>query len=284
MVDLATFLVEELPKVWTQEPSAPAGTPTTLPELLAQPALGTTWWAALHQAYANRDTVTKPSRPPAPVTNATLRDIKSAVGKLGVNEAVPTVADPFFIAVSAALEAAAADAARSASGGTRSAAQPPLGEVERPPGPRRNADAVYAVRFLYERPRCLENQRLTVSQPSRVFRLAHFHDPDAPFRDNRIVLPVDTSLAGLRKFPKAVRMEVSAQLRKQLERIQSIKLDALDKGEIPDEQSVDLGMVCSLSIPIITICALILLMIIVSLLNIVFFWLPLFKICLPKGP
>ena len=42
-------------------------------------------------------------------------------------------------------------------------------------------------------------------------------------------------------------------------------------------------MICSLSIPIITICALILLMIIVSLLNIVFFWVPLFKICLPKA-
>ena len=41
-------------------------------------------------------------------------------------------------------------------------------------------------------------------------------------------------------------------------------------------------MICSLSIPIITICALILLMIIVSILNIVFFWMPLFKICLPK--
>ena len=42
-------------------------------------------------------------------------------------------------------------------------------------------------------------------------------------------------------------------------------------------------MVCQLSIPIITICALILLMIIVSLLNIVFFWLPFFKICLPRA-
>ena len=56
------------------------------------------------------------------------------------------------------------------------------------------------------------------------FRLAHFYDPDAPFRDNRIVLPVDTSLAGLRKFPKAVKMELSAQLRKQIERVQAIKL------------------------------------------------------------
>jgi hypothetical protein len=41
-------------------------------------------------------------------------------------------------------------------------------------------------------------------------------------------------------------------------------------------------MVCQLSIPIITICALMLLMIIAQLLNLVFFWLPLFKICRPS--
>jgi hypothetical protein len=40
-------------------------------------------------------------------------------------------------------------------------------------------------------------------------------------------------------------------------------------------------MICSLSIPIITICALILLMIIVSLLDFIFRWLPWFLICFP---
>ena len=42
-----------------------------------------------------------------------------------------------------------------------------------------------------------------------------------------------------------------------------------------------LGMICSLSIPIITICALILLMIIVILLDIIFRWLPFFIFCFP---
>jgi hypothetical protein len=41
------------------------------------------------------------------------------------------------------------------------------------------------------------------------------------------------------------------------------------------------GMVCSLSIPIITIVALILLIIFVILLDIIFFWMPFFQICLP---
>jgi hypothetical protein len=40
-------------------------------------------------------------------------------------------------------------------------------------------------------------------------------------------------------------------------------------------------MICSLSIPIITICALILLIIIVSLLDIVFRWLPYLILCFP---
>jgi hypothetical protein len=145
------------------------------------------------------------------------------------------------------------------------------------------AGAVYAARLAYERPRCRPPDRLTLSPPSPPFRLAQFHDPDAPFREHRLVLPIDTSLEGLRRSPRAVRMELSAQLRKQVERVQGVTLSGLEDGDVPDKPGLNLGMVCSLSIPIITICALILLLIIVSLLNIVFFWLPLFKICLPKG-
>ena len=41
------------------------------------------------------------------------------------------------------------------------------------------------------------------------------------------------------------------------------------------------GTICSFSIPIITICALIVLIVFVMLLNIIFFWLPFLKICFP---
>jgi hypothetical protein len=47
------------------------------------------------------------------------------------------------------------------------------------------------------------------------------------------------------------------------------------------EDGIEVGMVCSLSIPIITICALILLMVMVKLLDMIFYWLPFFMICLP---
>jgi len=40
-------------------------------------------------------------------------------------------------------------------------------------------------------------------------------------------------------------------------------------------------MICSISIPIITLCALILLMIIISLLDFIFRWIPWFITCFP---
>ena len=42
-----------------------------------------------------------------------------------------------------------------------------------------------------------------------------------------------------------------------------------------------LGTICAVSIPIITICALILLMIMVALLDIIFQWMPFFILCFP---
>ena len=42
-----------------------------------------------------------------------------------------------------------------------------------------------------------------------------------------------------------------------------------------------IGWICSFSIPIITLCAFIVLNIFLSLLNIIFFWLPFLKICIP---
>ncbi len=141
---------------------------------------------------------------------------------------------------------------------------------------------VYRVCCVYEQKRCGRLDRPVISAPSRPFRLGSFFDPEATVRPLQIRLPLDTSIAGLRKFPKAVSMLVSNKLRRQVARAQSASLEDLDEGDIDgDEPSWSLGMICSLSIPIITICAFILLMIFVQLLNIVFWWLPFFKICLP---
>jgi hypothetical protein len=142
-------------------------------------------------------------------------------------------------------------------------------------------EAYYQVRCVYERPRCKHHVAAVVSAPSQPFQLAAFFDPDAPARPVAIRLPTDTSIAGLRKFPKNASVMLSSKLRQQMARVSDASLNDLDEGNLGGEPSFNLGMVCTLSIPIITICALILLMIIVQLLNIVFWWLPYFKICLP---
>jgi hypothetical protein len=134
----------------------------------------------------------------------------------------------------------------------------------------------HIIRMVYEQPQC---KRITLSKPTREFLLAPFFDPDAPVRPIRIAMPVDTTVEGLKKFDKGVSVIISNQLKAQMNRVSGMK-DLID-GNVNPEGTIDLGLICSLSIPIITICALILLMIIVSLLNIIFFWMPLFKICLP---
>ena len=92
-------------------------------------------------------------------------------------------------------------------------------------------------------------------------------------------MPFDTSPAGLRKFRKNVSFQISDGLRKQMESVTDLK-KVLD-GDVGSAQGIDLGVLCSFSIPIITICALIVLIIFINLLNIVFWWLPFFRICLP---
>lgn len=149
----------------------------------------------------------------------------------------------------------------------------PTGPVLAEPDPVKGL--FYVARCVYQRTDCRLPRPEWVSAPTKAFRLASFFDPDAPGRPIQISLPIDTSQGGLRSFPRNVSVLVSKQLRAQIAQVK--KLD-----DIGGKQSFDLGMLCTLSLPIITICALILLMVVVSILNIVFFWMPLFKICLPK--
>ncbi|MGY1776794.1 hypothetical protein ACI8AV_13115 [Geodermatophilus sp. SYSU D00804] len=275
LVDLAGLLADELPGVWAG--TATGGHRGALVALLTRHDFGPaphapTWLSALHTAHAGRDLVLADlAGAPEPVTGMAVADISGAVAALGVDPDGDTTSDALFGAVDSAL--------REQAGASGPAAPPAGGPVPED----RTTGGVYVARLVYERPLCRPPERLTLSEPTAPFRFAHLYDPDAPVRPIRIVLPVDTSLQGLRKHPRAVSMELSAQLRRQIDRIVAIKLKDLDDGDIPDEQPLDLGMVCALSIPIITICALVLLMIIVSLLNIVFFWLPLFKTCLPRA-
>lgn len=158
-------------------------------------------------------------------------------------------------------------------------------------------DGVFRIRCVQTRPQCGELHPQVVSDPSRVFRLAAFFDPDAPARPIRIGLPVDTTPAGLRKFNKNTAFVMSDILCGQVQRFKGITLGDLvlsvlpwpfhkdlsvsDGGPCKTNQGTDAGMMCTLSIPIITICALILLMVMVNLLDMIFRWIPWFITCFP---
>ena len=166
-----------------------------------------------------------------------------------------------------------------------------------PPGALDQRDAWFVVRCVYERPCCGPLFPALLSKSSRVFQMAPFFDPDAPTRPIRIPMPVDVSPAGLRKFQKNTAFVISDMLCGKIKKIRKITFGDLVLSVLPWPFHKDLpnpgdtgpckqdgsgfGMICSLSIPIVTLCALILLMIMVALFDLFFRWIPFLFLCLP---
>lgn len=144
----------------------------------------------------------------------------------------------------------------------------------------KTAGALFFLRFVYDRPKCRNISESIVSQPTQMFQLANFYDPDAPSRALKITMPIDTSIEGFKKYPRNVSFVISNKLRSQMEILKGVRLQDIGNPR-KKGPAFDLGMVCTFSIPIISICALGLLMAIVFLLNFIFWWLPYFKICFP---
>jgi hypothetical protein len=138
----------------------------------------------------------------------------------------------------------------------------------------------YVVRCVYERPQCDPPQQY-VSKPSGQFELAATLDPDGPARQIRLELPRDVSIAGLRKFKKGVGFVLSDAMRNKVAMITGAEKALLDDKSINDEGGWTLGFLCTFSFQIIFIVAFFLLLIFVFILNIVFWWMPFFRICLP---
>jgi hypothetical protein len=153
----------------------------------------------------------------------------------------------------------------------------------------------FVLRCAYVRCDCGPLRPSVVSAASQQFQLAGFFDPDAPARPIRIALPLDTTPAGLRKFDRNTAFMMSDILCGQVQRAKGLGFIDLVRAVLPFPLHKDLdvgglgpcggtptiGMICSLSIPIITICALILLIIMVTLLDLIFRWLPWFILCFP---
>jgi len=120
----------------------------------------------------------------------------------------------------------------------------------------------------------------SASNRSVPFRVAAPLDPDAS-RPTLIQLP---SLRDLRRgLAKGAAMLVPPDTQTLMD---GLNLDAgvgPDLAEKPPANAAGLGIqwICSFSIPVVTLVAMILLMIMVYILNILFFWLPWVRICLP---
>lgn len=154
----------------------------------------------------------------------------------------------------------------------------------------------FVVRCVYERPGCGPIFPALVSAASRPFQMAPFFDPDAPSRPVRIPMPLDISPAGLRKYQKNTGFVLSDMLCGKIKSIRKMTLADLVLSVLPwpfhkdlpepgsgkcEEGGNSFGVICSLSIPIVTLCALILMMIIVALFDLFFRWIPYLFVCLP---
>lgn len=156
----------------------------------------------------------------------------------------------------------------------------------------------FMIRCVYERPNCGPFNPPVVSNPTEPFQMANFFDPDAPARPIRIPMPVDISPAGLRKFKKNTGFILSDMLCGQIKRIKKLTLGDLVLSILPwpfhkdlpspagggpckEDEGPNFGILCSLSIPIVTLCALILLIIIANLFDIIFRWVPYLFTCFP---
>lgn len=272
LLDFALFLSKNLPALWAAlaDPTLPAPTGDTgalyamLKSSMADLNLGATWQVALQRAWASRSLFADggPALLPYNLQNTTIMGTGSVKDK-----------KPLEAALEAALAHSALLSPVASPPGAAPGAIPTVPKLDPRPGTR------YVLRCVFQRPNCGPLQPDVVSDPTESFEIAAYFDFDAPTRPIRITMPIDTSIAGLRKFRKNVGFLISNKLRQQMESITDLK-KALD-GQVDQPPQFDLGTICSFSIPIITICALIVLMIFLILLNIVFWWLPFIRICFP---
>ncbi len=277
LLDLADFLQAELGRVWQALVEASVSGLSSAErdlydELGDQPSAQRSWRHLLLDVETHRQALLTQAF--AAVESSLLAgELTVAEVRAAALRQTSPAADPLLLSlVGAALPEPPAD---DAPGGDA-----PGGDALESPAVVDTGPSTYVIRCVYERPRCGVFVLPVVSRASRAFRLASFFDPDAPVRQTRIRMPMDTSLKGLRQSPTGLSIQLSKELRRQMERAQKAGMQGLIDGE-SGSSSLDLGVICSFSIPIITICALILLMIVVQLLNIIFFWLPYFHICLP---
>jgi hypothetical protein len=236
-----------------------------------------TWRTALTTAWAQRDRITGEDPTPTTFPATLAADLRAAALAL----VPPLPANPRGQHLREVVRAALPQLTGPS---TAVEGQPPASvevpKLARVPALDGEGPPRFVIRCVYRRPCCGPLQPDVLSEPTEPFSFAPFFDFDAPARPIRIPLPIDTSIKDLRKFRKSVSFVISEQLKGQMNQVGALK-DVMSGKLESGDSSLQLGMICSLSIPIITICALMVLLIFLSLLNIVFWWMPFFRICFP---
>lgn len=278
LLDLAAYLAKYLPNVWQVIQGQQPASGLTVPESQLFNALSTTFYTeggtstAFSSALVNTDALRNQlERVTEPYT-----DMSTGWPQFHFLLSDHHVAELFQpSAPGAASLQQLIEAALPVQAPEEAFPPPPVPQT----APNTSAASWFVIRCVFERPHCGPLQPPVVSGPSSVFELAGYFDPDAPARPIRISLPIDTSFAGLRKFSKNVTFLISDKLQQQIQC--ATDAQKILKGDGVCSNQLTLGSICTFSIPIITICALLLLLVFVILLNIIFFWQPLFKICFP---
>ena len=120
---------------------------------------------------------------------------------------------------------------------------------------------------------------LVWSEPSEPFRIAPWYENNQAVPPVKIALPDVTD----KNLLKSLKPNVSFVLPENL--FNFLQSNSAKKALTGDLSSggggIGLDWLCSFSLPMITLCAFIVLNIFLSLLNIVFFWMAFIKICIP---
>mgnify|MGYP001801482884 CR=1 FL=1 len=131
---------------------------------------------------------------------------------------------------------------------------------------------------------------IRVRRPDGCPPQIHWSEPSEPFTirpwyDNSLAPPVQVPLPDLlsdknllKQLKPNVAFNIPAGLFNQIE---GMTLQDLLEGKKPASGGLGIGWICGFNIPIITICAFIVLNIFLVLLNFIFGWLPFIKICVP---
>jgi hypothetical protein len=139
------------------------------------------------------------------------------------------------------------------------------------------AGARYQIRaFLRVKPECGCPARTVWSAYSEPFTIAPWYE-GAGAPPVQVPLPDATD----RNLLKSLKPNVAFVVPAALNNLLGTKADNLIKGDAEAASSPDLQWICSFSIPIITICAFIVLNIFLSLFDLIFRWLLFIKVCIP---